>query len=423
MITQDDHDVRTAVDLIADRLASPEQARTWNLAHGWWPQSLANGAVGVALLHIERARIGLASWQRAHDWLACAAAGGAVGGPDSHLFYGAPALAFALHAAATDRPDRYARALQTLDKHLTATVQARLAAAHSRIDRREPPALAEFDAIRGLSGMAALLMRREVHTDLARQVATYLVRLTEPINDGEETLPGWWSALAPSGARSTDFPHGHGNNGMAHGIAGPLAALSLAKLHGITAPGQSEAIERICSWLDRWHQQGPAGPWWPYWITREQLRADDPGAGPSRPSWCYGTVGIARAQQLAARAVHDTARQRMAEDALLRAVTDQGQLDQTTDASLCHGFAGLVHLTQLAAADAIAPGLPQALPHLLQRLAPDGPQVLTDSLLAPPQGAAAIGLLEGAAGIALALHSTQAGTSVATAWNACFLIN
>ncbi|MEU9965419.1 lanthionine synthetase C family protein [Streptomyces malaysiensis] len=424
MITpQNDHDVQTAVDLIADRLASPEQARTWNLTHGWWPQSLANGAVGVALLHIERARIGLASWQRAHDWLACAAAGGAVGGPDSHLFYGVPALAFALHAAATGWPDRYARALETLDKHLAATVQARLAAAHARIDRGEPPALAEFDAIRGLSGMAALLMCREVHTDLARQVIAYLVRLTEPIEDGEELLPGWWSALAPSGAPSTDFPRGHGNNGMAHGIAGPLAALSLATFHGITAPGQSKAIERICSWLDRWQQQGLAGPWWPYWITREQLGTGDPGIGPSRPSWCYGAAGIARAQQLAALALGDTARQHMAEDTLLRAVTDPGQLDQTTDASLCHGFAGLVHLTQLAAADAINPGLAQALPHLLQRLVPAGPQVLADSLLAPPQGAAAIGLLEGAAGIAMALHSTQEGTSAATVWNACLLIN
>ncbi|WP_405803397.1 lanthionine synthetase C family protein [Streptomyces sp. NBC_01187] len=422
MITRDDQDIRTAANLIADRLASPEHAHTWDLAHGWWPQSLANGAVGVALLHIERARTGLAPWKRAHDWLACAAAGGAVGGSDSHLFYGAPALAFALHAA-SDRPDRYARALETLDTHVAATVRDRLDAAHARIDCGEPPALVEFDAIRGLSGMAALLMRHEAHTDLTQEVAAYLVRLTEPVNGDEELLPGWWSALSPSGTRSPNFPGGHGNNGMAHGIGGPLAALSLATLHGITTPGQNEAIERICSWLDRWQQQGPAGPWWPYWITRKQLRTGDPGSGPSRPSWCYGTAGLARAQQLAALALHDTARQHEAEDALLRAVTVPGQLDRTTDASLCHGFAGLVHLTQLAAGDAMTPDLPQALPHLLQRLVPAGPQALTDSLLAPPQGPADIGLLEGATGIALALHSTQTGTSAATAWNACFLIN
>ncbi|MFJ6752232.1 lanthionine synthetase C family protein [Streptomyces sp. NPDC091266] len=414
---------QSAADLIADRLASPEQAHTWNLAHGWWPQSLANGAIGVALLHIERARTGLASWQRAHNWLACAAAGGAVGGSGSHLFYGAPALAFALHAAAVDRPDRYARALHTLDQHVTATIRDRLENAHARIDRGELPALAEFDAIRGLSGMIALLMRREAHADLAREVVTYLVRLTEPIKDNGELLPGWWSDLSPSGSHSPDFTGGHANSGMAHGIGGPLAALSLAMLHGLTVPGQDEAIERICSWLDRWQRQGPAGAWWPYWVSRDQLRTGDPGSGPSRPSWCYGTAGLARAQQLAALALHNIERQHGAEEALLGAVTDPGQLDQITDASLCHGFAGLAHLTQLAAADAITPGLPQSLPHLLQRLLPTGPQTLTDSLLAPLDGPADIGLLEGAAGVALALHSTHAGTSVATTWNACFLIN
>lgn len=420
MTTQDSQAARAA-DLIADHLASPQRAHTWNLAHGWWPQSLAHGAVGVALLHIERARTGLAPWQRAHDWLACAAAEGVVGGPDSHLFYGVPALTCVLHAA--DRSDRYARALDTLDRHMDATVRGRLEAAHARIDRGKLPALAEFDAIRGLSGMAGLLMRREVHRDLAREVIAYLVRLTEPIKDDGELLPGWWSHLSPSGTRTPDFTGGHANNGMAHGAGGPLAALSLATLHGLTIPGQSRAIERICSWLDQWRQEGPDGPWWPYWVTRERLHTGDPGTGPSRPSWCYGTAGLARAQQLAALALHDTARQRMAEQALLRTVTDPGQLGQITDASLCHGFAGLVHLTQLAAADAAVHGLPQAPPHLLQRLLPAGPEALADSLLARRDGSADIGLLEGAAGVALALHSTQISTSPAPAWNACFLIN
>lgn len=37
---------------------------------------------------------------------------------------------------------------------------------------------------------------------------------------------------------------------------------------------------------------------------------------PARPSWCYGTPGLARARQLAGLALRDLARQEAAEHAL-----------------------------------------------------------------------------------------------------------
>lgn len=412
---------RAAADTIAERLATPQDVRALHHRQGWWPQSLAHGAVGVALLHIERARADQGPWQRAHDWLACAAAEPAVGGTDSHLYYGAPALAFALHAAA-DRPGRYARALSTLDQHVTLEIRHRLASAHARMDRGETPTLAEFDAIRGLSGMGALLLHRDIHTDLLREILAYLVRLTEPVKHDGEVLPGWWSHLAPSGEASPDYPEGHANNGVAHGIGGPLAVLSLAARRGVTVDGHRDAITRILAWLDHWQQDGPAGPWWPYWITREQLRSGTPGPGPSRPSWCYGTAGFARIQQLAALALNDPARQRHAESALLHAMTDPGQLGATVDISLCHGFAGLAHITQLVAADAVTPGLTECLPRLLAPITDIAPGALADSLIDPP-GGGDIGLLEGAAGTALALHSFQTGMPSASGWDSCFLTN
>lgn len=412
---------RAAADTIAERLATPQDVRALHHRQGWWPQSLAHGAVGVALLHIERARADQGPWQRAHDWLACAAAEPAVGGTDSHLYYGAPALAFALHAAA-DRPGRYARALSTLDQHITLAIRDRLASAHARMDRGETPTLAEFDSIRGLSGMGTLLLHRDIHTDLLREILAYLVRLTEPVKHDGEVLPGWWSHLAPSGESSPDYPEGHANNGVAHGIGGPLAVLSLAARRGVTVDGHHDAITRILAWLDHWQQDGPAGPWWPYWITREQMRSGTPGPGPSRPSWCYGTAGFARTQQLAALALNDPARQRRAESALLHAMTDPGQLGATVDVSLCHGFAGLAHITQLVAADAVTPGLTECLPRLLAPITDMAPGALADSLIDPP-GGGDIGLLEGAAGAALALHSFQTGTPSASGWDSCFLTN
>jgi hypothetical protein len=411
--------VRAVADAIADRLASPADTVGLHLKHGWWPQSLAYGAAGVALLHIERARAGLAPWQRAHDWLACAAGDGVDCGEDSHLYQGAPALAFALHAAA-DQPGRYAGALDTLDPGIAATTRRRLDRAHARIDRAELPALAEFDAIRGLTGVGAHLLRREPHGDLVRAVLAYLVRLTEPVEEEGELLPGWWSGVDPSGRPPPSYPGGHANNGMAHGIGGPLALLSLAARRGIVVDGQADSIGRICSWLDQWRQDSDAGPWWPYWVTRAQLRDGGRGmAGPSRPSWCYGTAGLGRAQQLAALATSDTVRQRMAERALGRALTHEGQLAAITDMSLCHGYAGLLHIAGRAAADAITSDLATCLPRLLDAIVPDTSRLA--ALL--PSTPADMGLLEGGVGIALALHTAAAGTPPVCGWDSCLLIN
>lgn len=415
--------VKALADAIADRLASPSEACDLGLVRGWWPQSLAHGAVGVALLHIERARAGLASWQRAHNWLACTAHGEVSSGGDSHLYYGAPALAFALHGAA-DRPGSYARALDNLDHHIAARTRRRLERAHARMDRGELPALAEFDSIRGLAGIGAHLLRRDPQADLIRDVLAYLVRLTEPVKDCGELLPGWWTGLDPAGQPSERFPGGHANSGVAHGVAGPLALLSLAMRRAVAVDGQAEAIGRICAWLDQWRQDSVAGPWWPYWVTRAELRdgrLDTPR--PSRPSWCYGTVGLARAQQLAALATGDTARQHMAESALISALTDPGQLAATTGLSLCHGYAGLAHIARRAAADAITAQLTGCLPRLLGAIVPDGADAdgLAASLLR--RAAGDLGLLEGAAGIALALHTAQAGTSPVSGWDSCLLIS
>ncbi|MCF2531153.1 lanthionine synthetase C family protein [Yinghuangia soli] len=410
---------RNAADLIAERLASPDDARRLVLKNGWVPQSLAYGAVGVALLHIERALTGDGPWQRAHDWLSCATHQPLVGIDASHLFFGVPALAFALDAAG---PGRYTRALDALDHRIGGIVRERVQRAHARMDRSELPALAEFDAIRGLTGLGSLLLRRDVHAVSARAVLDCLVRLTEPVTVHGEALPGWWSLLAPSGKSSPDFPGGHANSGIAHGIGAVLALLGSAARRGITVDGQDAAIARIFAWLDEWRQDGPTGPWWPYWVTRGQLRTGKIGNGPSRPSWCYGTAGLARAQQIAALAAGDTARQLAAEAALAQAMTDPGQLQQTADLSLCHGYAGLAHITRLAANDAGTSNLAGCLPRLLAPMTDISPEALFRQLLHPSDRPGDIGFLDGAAGVALAMHSVAAATPPISGWDACLLI-
>lgn len=385
--------------LAADHLLHPP-AHPPNPA---WTESLASGAPGVLLLHVERARAGCGTWDTAHRWAAAATRTPVTTNHGCGLFRGAPAVAYAL--AAADHP-AYSRAIRTLDQHVLSITRRRLAAAHARIDRGDLPELAEYDLINGLTGLGCYLLHHHRDHPVVRDVLSYLVRLTEPLTLLGHRVPGWWTGNGPSDRPSARFPTGHANLGLAHGIAGPLALLATARRAGIPVDGQPEAIETICGWLDRWRQGQDTRAWWPPWITLDEHRTGRDG--PSRPSWCYGIPGQARALQLAGVATGDPARQRDAERALLGCLTDPRQLAALTDTSLCHGWAGLLHTAWAAAADAQTGELTVQVSKLRRNLVgrnrPDQP-----------------GLLEGHAGVALTLHTTATNTPPASRWDAFLL--
>jgi hypothetical protein len=349
-------------------------------------QALAEGALGVALLHIERGDLAAA-----RRLLAEAVAGGVSTGANASLLHGAPALEFVLGRAG--RTDRDVQA--AADR----VVAARLAAARRRREAARLPSLTEFDLIRGLTGLGALLLTRasSPSSPLLEAVLAYLVSLARPVNADGRALPGWWSPDTPG---HVQMAGGHANNGVAHGIAGPLTLLSLAARRGVQVANQAEAIETFACWLERF------GAF--YWITLGQLSAPEPPPPPPlRPSWCYGDLGTARALQLAAIAAGGPARRQAAEDIALAALTDPARLDRVTDASLCHGWAGLLTVTKAIAADSPTPGrFAACIRQLRVRLAA--------GLAALPKP----GFLEGRAGAQLALDGTNT-----TGWTRTLLID
>ncbi|QNP74965.1 lanthionine synthetase [Streptomyces roseirectus] len=415
-----------ATKAVADLLATPETAPVSPDMTTTHRQHLAYGPTGIALLHIERAACGLGPWRRAHDWLVVATRLPFISGPDSHPYYGAPALAYVVACAAAHRTGLYQGPLVSLDAQITADAGRRLDAAHRRLDAGLLPQLAEFDTIRGLSGYGAYLLRRDPDGPALRAVLDYCVRLTEPITDRDDVLPGWWTASGSSGHPDETFPGGHANTGLAHGIGGVLALLALSARQGIRVSGQHDAVRTILAWLDRWQEESGHGPAWPYWITRAELRDAQPAPYvPRRPSWCYGTAGVARAQQLAALALNDSRRQIEAENALVGALTDTAQLKATTDHGLCYGTAGLAHIASRmsdGAHPSTAGQLRALVPALHANVCPAGtdPANFASALLHAPD--AGPGFLNGAAGIALALHSPATAQTPRSAWDACLLI-
>lgn len=361
-----------------------------------WAQSLADGAAGTALLHLELG-------EDARQWLTAMVADPVMAHPDeATLFDGAPAVAFTLAAT----PHR--RALATLDEQVDAITRARLDAAHHRIDRGELPAKREFDLIAGLTGFGAYLLRRHGDGELLRDVLGYLVRLTEPQPDG---LPGWWATSGPT-SPGPEWTGGHGNLGVAHGISGPLTLLSLGMRRGVTVPGHAEAIDRICRWLDRCRCGTGDRVWWPGAITRSEQEAGTARSHrPYRPSWCYGTPGITRAQQLAGLALGDTGRQRFAQQVLAWCLSDESQLALLSDVSVCHGWAGLLHTAWYVGEhdDQVRAHVPRLLDRLTEHLRHHPPP--------------AHGLLVGEAGVRLSQRAATTDTTPRTQWDACLLLN
>jgi lantibiotic biosynthesis protein len=341
-------------------------------------------------------------------------AGPVTANASASLFYGAPAVAFVLHTGAHPA---YAAMLAALDEHVNDLTALKLAAAYQRIDRGDLTRPGEYDLISGLAGLGVyhLLRHGPAGPGMTAAVLGYLVALAEPVRRHGESLPGWWSGTGPAGIPDPAWPGGHLNLGMAHGIAGILALLSGAMRAGIQVDGQAKTVTELCATFDRYRQGSTACPWWPAMITPGEHKRGRADAGrQARPSWCYGTPGQARAQQLAGLVLDDQERMRVAEHALAGCVLDQQVTALLTDASLCHGWAGVVQTLWRASSDALSPQPLQAALRKARRgmedhLARAGP---------PASG----GFLEGTSGIQLAQNDLPRTGGEPPSWDACLLL-
>lgn len=412
---------------LAERLADPR--RVGELRGPVRNLTLSDGAPGIALLHLERGAL-----RTAHHWLNEAVALARTAPVETPgLYRGVPALSFALTRAAlaSGRPLRAA-------DHLADRVRD-FACELARWERRRRPqdgtcvTIGTYDVVSGLAGLGAHLLDAPGRSEAPAEVLTALTGLTVPLRLGGRCLPGWWTAQRQEGLASATAETGHANVGLAHGAPGPLALLALAREAGVTVPGQDAAVRVLAGWLMEIRRQGDDGPWWP----RTVVLGPDGGtvaneAAPGRPSWCYGTPGIARALYLAGRALDVPEWRDTAVAAWRAALADARRAHESraagrlTDAGLCHGWGGLLQATWRMAHDTGDPGLHAELPRLAERVLeladPDAPFGLTPPLVHDGLDSDPAGFLTGAAGAALALHTFATDSAPATGWDRALLL-
>ncbi|WP_171165610.1 lanthionine synthetase C family protein [Streptomyces sp. I05A-00742] len=335
-------------------------ARPHRVPHSVRPD-LADGGAGLALAFhwLDRGLPGRGWGTLAESYLAAAVRGYERLGAPPGLFGGVAGLAFAARSMNRDEPALHDRVVTE------ATARARQAG-------DGPPSPRAVDVVSGLTGAGAYLLRRSHEPASATALRDVLTALTR--------------------ARIHEGP----DPGMAHGIAGPLALLSLALGKGITVPGQREAVGRLAGALTARRADDAWGPNWPGVTTGR----------PARGSWCRGSPGTARALWLAGVALDDDALCDLAVRAL-KAVHRRppGERRVDGDPGLCHGVAGLLHITARFAHDTGDPELGS----LARRLA-----------TAPFPAGGGPGFLDGAAGVVLAVLG--AATEAEPEWDRALLL-
>lgn len=278
-----------------------------------------------------------------------------------------------------------------------------------------------YDLISGLVGIAVPVLQRIADgkasassEPLARNILDQLERLALPMDRGlawhtpPELLPPWQREQAPEG---------YTNLGLAHGIPGVVAILARYVTAGVDAPRARLLLDGAADYLRS--VAGPqAGNRYVAWLPSR------PGTT-CRVAWCYGDLGVAVALMSAAAA---TGRDDWRRDALEFAhgmAARPIESSQVIDAGLCHGAAGVAHLfnrlAQATGDSAFAMTADAWFDHTLAIRRSDGlagfPRALYND--GNPTWEPSADLLNGATGVALALHA--AISPIEPAWDQLLL--
>src|SRR5581483_4467008 len=207
---------------------------------------------------------------------------------------------------------------------------------------------ADYDLIGGASGILAYLLFVP-NPDATIQAAIeiildYLIHLA---STDQETKHERWhvgSQYLFSDERRQEYPEGYYNCGLAHGIPGPLAALSLAWLAGYRPSGLREAIIFLSDWMVQHIVTDTWGINWPTVIPLSQSYSVDAWRllPPSRAAWCYGAPGVARSFWFAGLALEDASLCQTALEAIEAVLHRPIREREIASPTFCHGIAGLL---------------------------------------------------------------------------------
>jgi lantibiotic biosynthesis protein len=314
---------------------------------GWSGPGLSGASSSIALVcaQLDRLQPG-EGWDRlGHTRLTAAAEAAERDDAPLGLYQGIAGMGYSAERLA-DRRARYGALLRSVDELLMGVAGPR----RDRLTRARGFPVSEWDLISGITGLGVYLLTRRA-VPQARAALDQILPALVDLGGRAGAEPRW--ATPPEYVfeeMRESAPEGNVNCGVAHGVPGPLALMSLAVLNGVEVDGQIDAMRRMAAWLAGRARPGRFGPEWP-----AAVRLGTGGeAGPppaARPGWCYGNAGVARALWLAGRALEDAELRALALRALRQALARQEAERPLDSPTFCHGVAGLTQVTLRVAVD------------------------------------------------------------------------
>lgn len=266
---------------------------------------------------------------------------------------------------------------------------------------RRYPDQAPYDLVHGLTGLGVYALARWPRPAAAQcllGVVEQLARRARHDRDGVY----WWTPPTWKGPQRERYQPGGVDLGVAHGMAGVIPFLARVHRVGLAQQTVRPLLDGAVRWLLAHMVDTVSGPTVPCFV------ADDIEPGPARSAWCYGDPGVAVALLLAARDVGEPAWEAVATALAMGAANRPPDQSGVVDAGLCHGSAGLAHLFNRMYQMTSEPVLADAARFWVER-------TLEEPACKGP------GLLEGAAGVALALEA--ASTTAEPVWDQILLVS
>lgn len=427
--------IETIIKEVAQRLADPQviyHSESIRKQHS--PTSLGSGHPSLCVMYSELDRLyPTEGWDViAHQYMVEIQKGLNSNGLSwLGMWSGFAGIGLATHCLSRDGT-RYQTMQSTINNLLVSAVPDFVQKANENLGRAVKSE--DFEVINGLAGLARyLLFFKDVDKvkECLRRILTYFVALSDSHLKEDRIIPNWYvprESYLVERDRAL-YPNGKMNLGLSHGITGPLAFLALSIIHGVEVDGQKEAIKKIVDVLLKWKRADQYGPLWPQvvsweeWVDGKLQRAPIP-----YESWCYGPPGIGRVLWLCGQALSESNWNKIAIDAFTGASKRPHHLWNIVSPTICHGFAGLLQLSQRMYSESNCIAINELRDALVYRVInhydEDLPFGFADisydhkKVVKNPYN---IGLLEGVSGILTVL--TGLLNDKAPKWDTCLLIS
>lgn len=390
----------------------------------WTPYSVAQGYASLALLfaHLYRC-FPTANWEKpAAAYLELAVSGALI---HSTIPMGALTGLAGLFFAG-----RYLETSCGVAIEATSYLERKLCEAASitaaKVAGANGSSVSDVDIVSGLSGVSIIL--QTYGSRFSEKCSIEVLDALASLAGSRKGLPNLHCPMSlanPHDSIAKQFPNGFINFGLAHGIAGPLFALSMAVL--TDGPHRySSGCEQLADLLSRSKGADEFGPNWPAAVD---LSAFQNGATWSmgavhvstRTAWCYGNPGVCRSLRVAAKAVNSAPLHQLSLAGIRSSV--QRPWQQISSPTFCHGLSGLLQVLMRFAAEERTAEFLDSAQACVSRLLEMYEESLPFGYCSVELGNLRVdqpGLLDGAAGVALSLLSFS--EPIDPAWDRIFAI-